>query len=129
MSHGVLGLGIRLPTPDGVPLVSTLSVKSLGVILNVFLSLEVQVTAIARSAFYHHQLIRQLVPYLVPWTTVIHVMLTSGLGYSTSLYMELSLNLLRNLWLVQNAATHMLIALAACQIFKVMVLTLKALYG
>lgn len=61
LSCGGLGSGTMLPTFDGVPLVPMWGLKSLGVTLDVLLSLETQVTA-----FYHLRLIRHLAPNLPP---------------------------------------------------------------
>ncbi|KAF7239025.1 Heparan-alpha-glucosaminide N-acetyltransferase [Varanus komodoensis] len=63
--------GVALPLRD--------KVRSLGVLLNPELSLEAQVTAVARSAFFQLRLIHQLRPYLENdcLATVTHTLVTS----------------------------------------------------
>lgn len=57
-----------------MPLVPLPSMKRLGVILYAWLTMKAQISSAAQSAFYHLQLVRQLVPYLTPHPP--------GLGYS-----------------------------------------------
>uniref|UniRef100_A0A8D2J9T3 Reverse transcriptase domain-containing protein n=1 Tax=Varanus komodoensis TaxID=61221 RepID=A0A8D2J9T3_VARKO len=66
---------------DGVALPLKDRVRSLGVLLDPELSLEAQVTAVARSAFLQLQLIYQLRPYLEEdcLTTMTHALVTSRL--------------------------------------------------
>lgn len=66
-----------------VTLTPTLVVRSLGVILDEFLSMELMTSAVARSAFYYFQMARQLVPYLSTCnlTTVLDAMITSRRDY------------------------------------------------
>ena len=100
----------ELPTLDGTKLTPVPSVKSLGVILDSCLSMEVQVANVTQVAFFHLHQARLLAPYLSKsdLATVIHAMVTSRLDYCSSLYAGLPLNLLRKLQLVQNAAARVL---------------------
>ncbi|CAI5764971.1 Hypothetical predicted protein [Podarcis lilfordi] len=144
------GMGMRdqLPSLAGAQLVPLPSVKSLGVILDVSLSMEAQVTT-AKSTFSHLRRIKQLVPYLSRpnLATAIHAMVTSRLDYCNSLYAGLPLKLSQKLQRVQNAAArlrtgslpwqhihpvlfqlHWLLVEYRVR-FKVLVLTFKALHG
>ncbi|KAF7252318.1 Solute carrier family 22 member 7 [Varanus komodoensis] len=80
--------GVALPLKDRV--------RSLGVILNPELSLEAQVTAVARSAFLQLRLIHQLRPYLEVdcLATVTHALVTSRLNYCNALP-------LKTVWILQ----------------------------
>ncbi|KAF7254271.1 CMP-N-acetylneuraminate-beta-1,4-galactoside alpha-2,3-sialyltransferase [Varanus komodoensis] len=75
--------GVALPLKDRF--------RSLGVLLYPELSLEAQVTAVARSAFLQLQLIHQLRPYLEDdcLTTVTHTLVTSQLDFCNTLYVAL----------------------------------------
>ncbi|KAF7236475.1 putative RNA-directed DNA polymerase from transposon BS [Varanus komodoensis] len=77
--------GVALPLKDRV--------RSLGVLLDPKLSLEAQVTAVARSAFLQLRLIHQLRPYLENdcLATVTHALVTSQLDFCNALYMGLPL--------------------------------------
>ncbi|KAF7251302.1 putative uncharacterized transposon-derived protein F52C9.6, partial [Varanus komodoensis] len=68
-------------------------VRSLGVLLDPELSLEAQVTEVARSAFFQLQLIHQLCPYLEYdcLATVTHTLVTSRLDFCNMLYVGLPL--------------------------------------
>lgn len=72
------------------------TISSLGVILDAFLSMEVQVINVARTVFYHLWLVSQLVPYLISHNlaTESHAMVTSRLDFCKSLYVGLPWNLI-----------------------------------
>ncbi|KAF7248856.1 hypothetical protein EYD10_05421, partial [Varanus komodoensis] len=90
--------GATLPLRD--------KVRSLGVLLDPELSLEAQVTAVARNAFLQLRLINQLRPYLEYdcLATVTHALVTSRLDFCNALYVGLPLKTVRTLQLVQNRA-------------------------
>ncbi|KAF7236044.1 putative RNA-directed DNA polymerase from transposon BS [Varanus komodoensis] len=133
--------GVALPLRD--------KVHSLGVLLDPELSLEAQVTAVARSAFFQLQLIHQLRPYLEYdyLTTVTHALVTSRLDFCNALYVGLPLKMVRILQLVQNRAARLLtgtgryvhmtpvlrqlhwLPIEVRAQFKVLVMTYKALNG
>ncbi|KAF7253829.1 Lymphoid-restricted membrane protein [Varanus komodoensis] len=133
--------GVALPLRD--------KVHSLGVLLDPELSLEAQVTAVARSAFFQLRLIHQLRPYLEDdcLATVTHVLVTSRLDFCNALYMGLPLKTVRILQLVQNRAAGLLMGtgryvhmtpvlrqlhwlpIEVRAQFKVLVMTFKALNG
>ncbi|KAF7251619.1 HHIP-like protein 1 [Varanus komodoensis] len=94
--------GVALPLRD--------KVHSLGVLLDPELSLEAQVTAVARSAFLQLRLIHQLRPYLEYdcLATVTHALVTSCLDFCNALYVGLPLKTVRILQLVQNRAARLL---------------------
>ncbi|KAF7243586.1 putative RNA-directed DNA polymerase from transposon BS, partial [Varanus komodoensis] len=94
--------GVALPLRD--------KVRSLGVLLDPELSLEAQVTAVARSAFFQLWLIHQLCPYLEYdcLVTVTHALVTSHLYFCNALYVGLPLKTVRILQLVQNRAARLL---------------------
>ncbi|KAF7235683.1 putative RNA-directed DNA polymerase from transposon BS [Varanus komodoensis] len=124
-------------------------VRSLGVLLNPELSLEAQVTTVARSAFLQLRLINQLLPYLEYdcLATVTHVLVTSRLDFCNALYVGLPLKTVRILQLVQNRAARLLtgmghyvhmtpvlhqlhwLPIEVRAQFKVLVMTYKALNG
>ncbi|KAF7239466.1 putative RNA-directed DNA polymerase from transposon BS [Varanus komodoensis] len=85
-------------------------VHGLGVLLDPQLSLEAQVTAVARSTFFQLQLIHQLCPYLENdcLATVTHALVTSRLDFCNALYVGLPLKTVRILQLVQNRAARLL---------------------
>ncbi|KAF7236187.1 putative RNA-directed DNA polymerase from transposon BS [Varanus komodoensis] len=133
--------GVALPLRD--------KVCSLGVLLDPELSLEAQVTAVARSAFLQLQLINQLCPYLEYdcLATVTHALVTSRLDFCNALYVGLPLKTVRILQLVQNRAARLLMGtgryvhmtpvlrqlhwlpIEVRAQFKVLVMTYKALNG
>ncbi|KAF7250970.1 Interleukin-1 receptor accessory protein-like 1, partial [Varanus komodoensis] len=133
--------GVALPLRD--------KVRSLGVLLDLELSLEAQVTVVARSAFLQLQLINQLRPYLEYdcLATVTHVLVTSRLDFCNTLYVGLPLKTVRILQLVQNRAARLLtgtgryvhmtpvlrqlhwLPIEVRAQFKVLVMTYKALNG
>ncbi|KAF7245267.1 Lysophospholipid acyltransferase 1 [Varanus komodoensis] len=144
LGMGDLGLvlnGVALPLKDRV--------RSLGVLLNPELSLEVQVMAVVRSAFLQLRLIHHLHPFLENdcLATVTHVLVTSRLDFCNALYMGLLLKTVRILQLVQNRAARLLTGTECCSHitpvlrrlhwllievraqFKVLVMTYKALNG
>ncbi|KAF7242518.1 LINE-1 retrotransposable element ORF2 protein [Varanus komodoensis] len=124
-------------------------VRSLGVLLDPELSLEAQVTAVARSAFFQLRLIHQLHPYLENdcLATVTHALVTSRLDFCNALYVGLHLKMVRILQLVQNRAARLLtgtgryvhmtpvlrqlhwLPIEVQAQFKVLVMTYKALNG
>ncbi|KAF7251907.1 Polypeptide N-acetylgalactosaminyltransferase 16 [Varanus komodoensis] len=133
--------GATLPLRD--------KVRSLGVLLDPELSLEAQVTAVARSAFLQLRLINQLRPYLEYdcLATVTHALVTSRLDFCNTLYVGLPLKTVRTLQLVQNRAARLLtgmrryahmtpvlrqlhwLPIEARAQFKVLIMTYKALNG
>uniref|UniRef100_R4GDH7 Reverse transcriptase domain-containing protein n=1 Tax=Anolis carolinensis TaxID=28377 RepID=R4GDH7_ANOCA len=143
------GREIQLPTLDGETLRLSSSVKSLGVLLDPLLTMEAQVSAVSRSAFFHLCQARQLAPYLSrnDLATVIQAMVISRLDYCNALYIGLPLSVIQKLKLVQNAAAHLLAGVPARWritpilqqlhwlpieyriTFKILVLTFKALHG
>ncbi|KAF7241729.1 putative RNA-directed DNA polymerase from transposon BS [Varanus komodoensis] len=133
--------GATLPLRD--------KVRSLGVLLDPELSLEAQVTVVARSAFLQRWLINQLRPYLEYdcLATVTHALVTSRLDFCNALYVGLPLKTVRTLQLVQNRAARLLtgtgryahmtpvlrqlhwLPIEARAQFKVLIMTYKALNG
>ncbi|KAF7251034.1 putative RNA-directed DNA polymerase from transposon BS [Varanus komodoensis] len=133
--------GVALPLRD--------KVRSLGVLLDPELSLEAQVTAVARSVFLQLQLIHQLCPYLEYdcLVTVTHALVTSHLDFCNALYGGIPLKMVRILQLVQNRAARLLtgtghyvhmtpvlrqlhwLPIEVRAQFKVLVMTYKALNG
>ncbi|KAF7248769.1 Transcription elongation factor A protein 2 [Varanus komodoensis] len=131
--------GVALPLRD--------KVRSLGVLLDPELSLEAQVTAVARSAFLQLRLIHQLRPFLENdcLATVTHALVTSRLDFCNALYVGLPLKTVWILQLVQNRAARLLTGTGCCSHitpvlhqlhwlpievwaqFKVLVMTYKAL--
>uniref|UniRef100_A0A803TXA5 Reverse transcriptase domain-containing protein n=1 Tax=Anolis carolinensis TaxID=28377 RepID=A0A803TXA5_ANOCA len=143
------GIGLQ-PVLDGVTLPLKTQVCSLGVLLlDSSLSLEPQVSAMARGAFAQLRLVRQLRPYLgkSDLATVVYALVTSRLDYCNALYVGLPLKTARKLQLVQRAAARLIMGAAyrerttplLSQLhwlpicyraqFKVLVLTYKALNG
>ncbi|KAF7237429.1 Motile sperm domain-containing protein 1 [Varanus komodoensis] len=124
-------------------------VCSLGVLLDPELSLEAQVTAVARSAFFQLRLIHQLRPYLENdcLATVTHALVTSRLDFCNALYVGLPLKTVWILQMVQNRAARLLagtgrysritpvlyqlhwLPIEVRAQFKVLVITYKALNG
>uniref|UniRef100_A0A8D2Q3W3 Reverse transcriptase domain-containing protein n=1 Tax=Varanus komodoensis TaxID=61221 RepID=A0A8D2Q3W3_VARKO len=124
-------------------------VRSLGVLLDPELSLEAQVTAVARSAFFQLWLIHQLRTYLENdcLATVTHALVTSRLDFCNMLYVGLPLKTVRILQLVQNRAARLLtgtgryvhmtpvlhqlhwLPIEVRAQFRVLVMTYKALNG
>ncbi|KAF7249630.1 putative RNA-directed DNA polymerase from transposon BS [Varanus komodoensis] len=133
--------GVALPLRDRV--------RSLGVLLDPELSLEAQVTAVARNAFFQLRLIHQLRPYLEYdcLATVTHALVTSRLDFCDALYVGLPLKTVQILQLVQNRAARLLtgtgryvhmtpvlrqlhwLPIEVRAQFKVSVMTYKALNG
>ncbi|KAF7251566.1 Zinc finger FYVE domain-containing protein 26 [Varanus komodoensis] len=133
--------GVALPLRD--------KVRSLGVLLDPELSLEAQVTVVARSAFLQLRLINQLRPYLEYdcLAMVTHALVTSHLDFCNALYLGLPLKTVRILQLVQNTAARLLtgtghyvhmtpvlrqlhwLPIEVRAQFKVLVMTYKALNG
>ncbi|KAF7246017.1 putative RNA-directed DNA polymerase from transposon BS [Varanus komodoensis] len=144
LGMGDLGLvlnGVALPLRDRV--------RSLGVLLDPELSLEAQVTAVARSAFLQLRLIHQLHPFLENdcLATVTHALVTCRLDFCNALCVGLPLKTVQILQLVQNRAARLLTGTGHCSHitpvlrqlhwlpievraqFKVLVMTYKALNG
>lgn len=110
LSHRSSSSGIQLPTFN----VSS-GVKYLEVILDNTLSMETRVSVTARSAFYHLQLIRQMVSYLTSWNLgkLSHAMVTSRLNYYNSLWVGLLLGLIWKLQLGQDVVAWLETALSS----------------
>lgn len=66
LSCGILGRGFQLLVVNGAILVEAPSMKSLGLILDVSLIMEAQISSIAQLTFYYLRPVWQLVPYLTP---------------------------------------------------------------
>ncbi|KAF7253695.1 hypothetical protein EYD10_00878 [Varanus komodoensis] len=94
--------GVALPLRD--------KVHSLGVLLDPELSLEAQVTAVARNTFLQLRLIHQLRPYLEYdcLATMTHALVTSRLDFCNVLCVGLPLKTVWILQLVQNRAARLL---------------------
>ncbi|KAF7251494.1 Papilin [Varanus komodoensis] len=94
--------GVALPLKDRV--------HSLEVLLNPELSLEAQVTAVARNAFLQLRLIRQLCPYLEDNCLAIVTLawVTSRLDFCNALHVGLPLKTVWILQMVQNRAVKLL---------------------
>uniref|UniRef100_M3XH00 Reverse transcriptase domain-containing protein n=1 Tax=Latimeria chalumnae TaxID=7897 RepID=M3XH00_LATCH len=123
--------------------------KSLGVYLDVSLTLERQISSVVSSGFFHLRNIQRLRPVLPhdSLATLMHAFVSSRLDYCNALYAGLPLKAIHRLQLVQNAAarvvynvgrfdhiTPMLRELHWLPIrwwitFKVLVLVFKALNG
>uniref|UniRef100_A0A803U0W5 Reverse transcriptase domain-containing protein n=1 Tax=Anolis carolinensis TaxID=28377 RepID=A0A803U0W5_ANOCA len=143
------GLTHLLPTFDGAALSPSPTVKSLGVVLDSQLTMEAQVAAASKQAFFHLRQARQLAPYLSDeaLATVIHATVTSRLDYFNALYVGLPMSTTRRLRIVQNAAARLLTRTPMkCHItpvlqhlhwlptdyhglYKMLVLTFKTLYS
>uniref|UniRef100_A0A803TPZ2 Reverse transcriptase domain-containing protein n=1 Tax=Anolis carolinensis TaxID=28377 RepID=A0A803TPZ2_ANOCA len=101
------GIGLQ-PVLDGVTLPLKAQVRSLGVLLDSLLSLEPQVSAVARGAFEQLKLGRQLCLYLgkPDLAMVVQALVTSRLDYCNTLYVRLPL---KTVWkLVQRFAARLL---------------------
>ncbi|KAF7247547.1 Kinesin-like protein KIF20B [Varanus komodoensis] len=103
--EGALNLvlnGVALPLRD--------KVRSLGVLLNPELSLEAQVTAVVRSAFFQLWLIHQLRIYREDdcLAKVTHALVTSRLDFCNMLCVGLPLKMVRILQLVQDRTARLL---------------------
>uniref|UniRef100_A0A803TLI7 Reverse transcriptase domain-containing protein n=1 Tax=Anolis carolinensis TaxID=28377 RepID=A0A803TLI7_ANOCA len=143
------GLTHLLPTFDGAVLSPSPTVKSLGVVLDSQLTMEAQVAAASKQAFFHLRQARQLAPYLSDeaLATVIHATVTSRLDYCNALYVGIPMSTTQKLRIVQNAAARLLTRTPMkCHItpvlqhlhwlptdyrglYKMLVLTFKTLYG
>uniref|UniRef100_A0A803SW27 Reverse transcriptase domain-containing protein n=1 Tax=Anolis carolinensis TaxID=28377 RepID=A0A803SW27_ANOCA len=143
------GLTQLLPTFNGAALSPSPTVKSLGVVLDSQLTMEAQVAAASKQAFFHLRQARQLAPYLSDeaLATVIHATVMSRLDYCNGLYVGLPMSTSRKLRIVQNAAARLLTRTPMkCHItpvlqhlhwlptdyrglYKMLVLTFKTLYG
>uniref|UniRef100_A0A803TUY7 Reverse transcriptase domain-containing protein n=1 Tax=Anolis carolinensis TaxID=28377 RepID=A0A803TUY7_ANOCA len=141
------GIGLQ-PVLDGVTLPLKAQVRSLGVFLDSSLSLEPQVSAVARGAFAQLKLMCQLRPYLgkPDLAMVVHALVKSCLDYCNTLYVGLPSNV-GKFQLVQQEAARLITGAAyrerttllLCQLhglpisyqaqFKVLALTYKALIG
>lgn len=66
LSRRGLGSKIQLPAFDRMSLVPVTSVRSLGGILDAFVTMEAQISSVAWLAFYHLWIVKQLVLYLTP---------------------------------------------------------------
>uniref|UniRef100_R4GD80 Reverse transcriptase domain-containing protein n=1 Tax=Anolis carolinensis TaxID=28377 RepID=R4GD80_ANOCA len=142
------GMGLQ-PVLDGVALPLKTQVPSLGVLLDSSLSLEPQVSVVARGAFVQLRRMCQLCPFLgrSDLAMVVHALVTSRLDYCNAFYVGLPLKTVWKLQLVQHAAAKLITGmtyrerttpllsqlhwLPICYRaqFKVLVLTYKALNG
>lgn len=88
-----------------------LIIRILNVFLGALLSMEAQITNIARLTFFQLCEVRQLAPFLFlpDLPTLIHTIVTSRLFHLSSLYVVFPLRLTQKLQLLQNAAVWILI--------------------
>ena len=100
---------VKFPLFWGVTLTAKSEVCSLGVHLDLALTMETQVASVVRFAYFHLWQIAQL-PYLDvgALTTLVHVLVISRLEYFNALYMGLPLRLMRKLQMVHNVAARLL---------------------
>lgn len=98
------------PVLDGFVLPRKEQVRSLGVLLDPSLSLEVQVASVAERAFYLPWLVAQLCPYLgrESLASVTDALVISRLEYFNTVYMQLPLKTVQKLLLVQNMAARLI---------------------
>uniref|UniRef100_A0ABM5FF54 Reverse transcriptase domain-containing protein n=1 Tax=Pogona vitticeps TaxID=103695 RepID=A0ABM5FF54_9SAUR len=98
------GLGNSLMF-GGVALAAKSRVPSLGIHLDLMLTMEMQVALVVRTAFFHLWRIARLRPYLDmgALTTLVLALVISRLDYCNTLYVGLPLKLMRKLQVVQNA--------------------------
>lgn len=96
-------------TVAGVVLILSLSVRSLGVLLDPSLLLDVQVAAVAKGAYFQLRRVRQLQPLLEKKDLAIeiHALVRSRLDYCNMHYVGLPLKTTQKLHLVQDAAAWM----------------------
>uniref|UniRef100_A0A803U0T6 Reverse transcriptase domain-containing protein n=1 Tax=Anolis carolinensis TaxID=28377 RepID=A0A803U0T6_ANOCA len=99
-----------LPDFDGEVLVPSATVKSLGVVLDSSLTMEAQITAISKQAFFHLRQARKLASYLSTeaLAMVIHTTVTTRLDYCNALYAGLLKTKTQKIRMVQNAAARLL---------------------
>uniref|UniRef100_A0A803T0M3 Reverse transcriptase domain-containing protein n=1 Tax=Anolis carolinensis TaxID=28377 RepID=A0A803T0M3_ANOCA len=99
-----------LPDFDGEVLVPSATVKSLGVVLDSSLTMEAQITAISKQAFFHLRQARKLASYLLTeaLATVIHATVTTRLDYCNTLYAGLPKTKSHKIQMVQNAEARLL---------------------
>ena len=99
---GVVVFWIAVKTPCTL-------VSSLGVHLDLALTMETQVASVVCSACFHLWRIAQLHPYVdvEALTTLVYALVISTLDYSNALYVGLPLRLWK-LQIVQNAAARLL---------------------
>ena len=85
-------------------------VRSLGIHLDLALTMETQVVSVVRTAYFHPWQIAQLHPFLdvAALTTLAHALVILRLDHCNALYVGLPLRLMRKLQMVQNAATRLL---------------------
>ena len=104
-----LGLEVCQPVLDGVTLPLKDCDHSLRVLLDPSLQMTAQIDVTARSAYYQLRLLRQLHPFLEleDLKTVVHMLGTSRLSFYNTLYIGLTLYLVRKLQLVQNMAARL----------------------
>ena len=82
----------------------------MGLFLDSFLSLDAQVSTVARNAFAQLKLLLQLQTFLErsDLATVTHALITSQLDYCNVLYVWLPVESVRKIQWVQNAAVRLL---------------------
>ena len=136
-------------TIGGSQISVTDSVKSIGATLDSTLSLEKQISATCKSAWYHLHLISKIKKYLThkQIVSVIHAYVTSRLDQNNSLLIGLPKKSLNRLQMVQNASARLIMGLKKADhitptliklhwlpvekrvIFKVLLLVYKSLHG
>ena len=106
---------LQVGAPDntfggGVTLTAKSVVHSLGIHLDLALTMETQVSSVVRSAHFRLWRIAQLHPYLDVGmlTTLVHILVVSRLDYCNALSMGLPLRLTWKLQMVQNATARLL---------------------
>ena len=94
----------------GVTLTAKSEVCSLGVHLNLALTMETQLASVVHSAYFHLWWIAQLRLCLDAGvlTTLVHELVISRLDHCNAIYMGLPLRLMRKLQIVQNVVARLL---------------------
>ena len=104
-------------TIDGTSISAGSSVRNLGVILDTTLSMEQQVTAVCKSAYYQLRQISQIRRYLTTDATkmLVNSLVTSRLDYCNSLLNGISGKLVDKLQKVQNCAARIISKTSRCE--------------
>ena len=125
------------------------SARDLGIILDSELSMKGQISAMCQSSFYHLRNISRIRKYLTrsATETLVHALISSRLDYGNSLLYGIPKFLVKRLQAVQNAAARVIarcsrydrvtpllaelhwLPVSSRIIFKVLLLTYKALHG
>lgn len=102
---------------DGTVLRLKDQVRSLGALLDLALLVDQQVTAVARSVFYHLWQVYQLRPFLgkKDLFTITHALETTRLDYCNALYVGLPLESAWTFQLIQNVVVWLLMGASRFQ--------------